>query len=74
MDVKLAFLNGILEEEIYVQYPRVYEVEGNEKKVYKLKIVLFGIKKAPRACFSIINHYMIKNGFCRKNIEPTLYT
>ena len=74
MDVKLAFLNGILEEEIYIQFPPGYEVEGNEVKVYKLKKVLYGLKRALRAWYSRIDNYMIKKGFCRSNIEPTFYT
>ena len=44
MDVKSTFLNGILEEEIYVQQPPGYEVEGNEDKVYGLKKELYGVK------------------------------
>ena len=74
MDVKSAFLNGILEEEIYVQKPPRYEVEGKEDKVYKLKKALYGLKKAPTAWYRRIDNYMIKNGFCKSNIGPTLYT
>ena len=74
MDVKSAFLNGILEEEIYVQQRPGYEVEGKEDKIYRLKKVLYRLKQAPRAWYSRIYSYMIKNGFCKSNIEPTLYT
>eukprot|EP00253_Pinus_taeda_P028374 PITA_28374 len=48
--------------------------ESNEDKVYRLKKVLYGLKKAPGAWYSRIDSYMIKNGFCKSNIEPTLYT
>ena len=74
MDVKSSFLNGILEEEIYVQQPPRYEVGGKEDKVYRLKKVLYGLKQAPRACHSRIDSYVIQNGFCRRSIEPTFYT
>ena len=50
------------------------KVEGKEYKVYRLNKALYGIKQAPRAWYSRINSYMIKNGFCRSSIEPTLYT
>ena len=69
MDVKSTFLNGILEEEIYVQQPPGYEVD----KVYRLKKALYGLKQAPRAWYSRIDRYMIKNGFCKDIIGPTLY-
>ena len=43
MDVKSAFLNGILEEEFYVDQPHGYTVKGHEDKVYKLKKALYGL-------------------------------
>ena len=73
MHVKSDFLNGILEEEIYVQQPLGYEVESNEDNFYRLKKVLYGMKQVHRTWYSRIDNYMIKNGFCRSNIEPTLY-
>ena len=49
MDVKSAFLNGYLAEELYVEQPIGNVVEGQEDKVLKLKKALFGLKHAPRA-------------------------
>jgi hypothetical protein len=74
MDVKSFFLNGYLEEEVYVKKPPRYEVKGQEVKVYRLKKELYGLKKAPRAWYSSINSYTIKNEFIRSTSEPTLYT
>ena len=57
-----------------MQQPLGYEVEGQEDKVYRLKKSLYGLKQVPRAWYRKIDSYMIKNGICRSNIEPTLYT
>ena len=73
MDVKSAFLNGILEEEVYVDQPPGYTVKGHEDKVYKLKKALYGLKQAPRAWYSRIDSYLINNGFNRSSNESTLY-
>jgi hypothetical protein len=74
MDVKSAFLNGYLEEEVYVQQPPGYEVKGKKYKVYMLKKALYGLKQAPRAWYSKIDSYMIKIESIRSTSEATLYT
>ena len=51
MDVKSAFLNGYLEEEVYVEQTQGYAVPGQENKVYRLKKALYGLKQAPRAWY-----------------------
>eukprot|EP00253_Pinus_taeda_P020910 PITA_20910 len=73
MDVKSSFLNGVLKEEVYVEQPPGYEVEGQEHKVCKLKKALYGLKQAPRAWYSRIDAYLIENGFDKCDGEPTLY-
>lgn len=73
MNIKSTFLNGFLEEEVYVQQLKGYEVRGHEDKVYRLKKALYGLKQAPRAWYSRIDAYMIENGFKRFSNEPTLY-
>ena len=44
MDVKSTFLNGYLEEEVYVEKPQGYEVSGQEHKLYRIKKELYGLK------------------------------
>eukprot|EP00253_Pinus_taeda_P004625 PITA_04625 len=73
MDVKSAFLNGVLKEEVYVEQPPGYEFDGQEHKVCKLKKALYGLKQAPIACYSRIDAYLIENGFDKCDGEPTLY-
>ena len=72
MDVKLAFLNGILKEEVYVDRPLGYKIKGQELKVYKLKKALYVLKQAPRAWYNRIDVYLHNNGFKRSSNEPTL--
>ena len=73
MDVKSSFLNGFLEEEVYVDQTLGYEVKDQEHRVYKLKNALYGLKQAPRAWYSRIDSYLIKNGFSKSGNEHTLY-
>eukprot|EP00253_Pinus_taeda_P006369 PITA_06369 len=73
MDVKSAFLNGYLEEEVHVEQPQGFEVEGKENNVYKLKKALYGLKQAPRAWYARTDGYFHENGFERSKNDPTLY-
>lgn len=72
-DVKSAFLNGSLEEDVYVDQPEGFVVEGQEEKVYKLKKALYGLKQAPRAWYGRLDAYLRGDGFHRSDNEPTLY-
>eukprot|EP00253_Pinus_taeda_P015147 PITA_15147 len=67
MDVKSAFLNGVLMEEVYIEQPLGYEKKGEEHKVCKLKKALYGLKQAPRAWYSRIDSYLLENGFDKCN-------
>ena len=73
MDVKSAFLNGYLEEQVYFEQPLGYSVKGQEDKVLKLKKTLYRLKQAPRMLNSIINKYFLDNGYLSCSYEHSLY-
>ncbi|KAL0554273.1 hypothetical protein IC582_008190 [Cucumis melo] len=73
MDVKSTFLNGYLEEEVYLEQPPGYSVKGQEDKVLKLKKALYELKQAPRIWNSRINKYFLDNGYLRCPYEHSLY-
>ena len=57
MDVMSTFLNGSLEEEVYVRQPPGYEVVRQEHKVYRFKKSLYGLKQTPRVWYNMIDEY-----------------
>lgn len=63
MKVKSTFLNGLLEEEVFVKQPLGFVKKGKEDKVYKLKKAPYGLKQAPRAWNTCINSFFSKNRF-----------
>jgi hypothetical protein len=73
LDVKSAFLNDILQEEIYVEQPAGFVNQGKEDKVYLLKKALYGLKQAPRAWYGRIDDYLTGSGFQKSLSEATLY-
>jgi Reverse transcriptase (RNA-dependent DNA polymerase) len=73
MNVKSAFLNGELEEEVYVRQPPGFEEKGSEHKVLKLHKALYGLKQAPRAWNSKLDSTMMSIGFERSSFEHAIY-
>jgi len=73
LDVKSAFFNGFLQEEIHVEQPESYIKEGEEDKVCLLKKALYELKQAPRAWYSRIDEHLQNLGFAKSFSESTLY-
>ncbi|CAH9110852.1 unnamed protein product [Cuscuta epithymum] len=73
MDVKSAFLNGILKEEAYVEQPPGFENINFPNHVYKLNKALYGLKQAPRAWYERLSKYLLENGFSKGQIDSTLF-
>ncbi|GJX89918.1 retrovirus-related pol polyprotein from transposon TNT 1-94 [Tanacetum coccineum] len=74
MDVKTAFLNGELKEEVYVSQPEGFVDQDNPSHVYKLKKALYGIKQAPRAWYDMLSSFLISQHFSKGAVDPTLFT
>ena len=73
LNVKSAFLNGTIEEDINVMQPEAYEKKGKESSVLKLTKALYGLKQAPRVWNSKLKKTMSGLGFSRSNIDISLY-
>lgn len=73
LDVKSAFLQGELSEDVFVEQPKGFEVDGESEKVYKLKKALYGLRQAPRAWYSRIESYFASEGFKKCYCEHTLF-
>jgi hypothetical protein len=74
MDVKSAFLNGPIKEEVYVEQPSGFEDSEYPNHVYKLSKALYGLKQAPRAWYECLRDFLITNGFKVRKADPTLFT
>jgi hypothetical protein len=73
MDVKSTFLNGDLEEEVYIEKPEGFQLSENENYVCRLKKALYGLKQAPRAWYSRLDRYLQQQGFRKGNADNNLY-
>nr|GEX32447.1 retrovirus-related Pol polyprotein from transposon TNT 1-94 [Tanacetum cinerariifolium] len=73
MDVKTAFLNGNLGEEVYVSQPDRFVDQDNLNHVYKLKKALYGLKQAPHAWYDMLSSFLISQDFSKGAVDPTLF-
>nr|KYP49390.1 Retrovirus-related Pol polyprotein from transposon TNT 1-94 [Cajanus cajan] len=73
MNVKSAFLNGTISEEVYVSQPPSFENELLSSYVFKLNKSLYGLKKTPRAWYEKLSSFLTNNNFIRGKIDSTLF-
>nr|GEY62898.1 retrovirus-related Pol polyprotein from transposon TNT 1-94 [Tanacetum cinerariifolium] len=73
MDVKTAFLNGNLREEVYVSQPNRFVDQDNPNHVYKLKKALYGLKQAPCTWYDMLSSFLLSQDFSKGSVDPTLF-
>ena len=73
MDVKTSFLNGDIEEKVYIEQPDGFVTHEKESHVCKLKKALYGLKQASRAWYEKIDEDLMSLGFSKSVVNPNLY-
>ncbi|GKB38280.1 retrovirus-related pol polyprotein from transposon TNT 1-94 [Tanacetum coccineum] len=74
MDVKKAFLNGELKEEVYVSQSEGFADQEYPSHMYKLKKALYSLKQAPRVWYNMLSSFLISQHFSKDAVDPTLFT
>jgi uncharacterized protein YehS (DUF1456 family) len=74
MDVKSAFLNGLIKKEVYVEQSLSFEIKRYLNHVYKLHKTLYGLKQATRAWYKCLRDFLIENDFRIGKADSTLFT
>ena len=73
MDVKSAFLNSVLSEEVYVKQPPRFEDSQHPDYVFKLNHALYGLKQAPHAWYERLSKFLLENHFSIGVVDKTLF-
>ena len=74
MEVKSAFLNGFINELVFVEQPPGFEDPRNPNHVYRLHKALYGLKQAPRAWYERLRDFLLNKGFKIGRVDTTLFT
>ena len=73
MDDNTTFLNGVIEEEVYIEHPEGFNVEDRERHVCILHRALYELKQAPQAWYSRIENYLWEIGFQQSEVDHNLH-
>lgn len=73
MDVVAAYVQGDLQEEVYMEQPEMFEMKNERDKVCRLKKPLYGLKQAGRAWYTKLDKHLSKVGLKKSNIDPCVY-
>lgn len=73
MDVKTAFLNVVIEEEVFLDQPRGFAIHGRDTHVCRLKKAFYGLNQAPRACYAKVDECLQNLGFSKTSVDSNLY-
>ena len=73
MDVNTAFLNGLIEEEVYIKQPQGFKTDDREYYVCRLKKALYGLKQAPKTWYRRIDGFLMSLGFTKSKEDSNLY-
>ncbi|GAA0156155.1 hypothetical protein LIER_13712 [Lithospermum erythrorhizon] len=74
MEVKSAFLNGVVEGEVYDDEPKRFVNNSCPQHVYRLRKTLYGLNQAPRACTTEPEEYNVRHHFITKLVEDKVIT
>jgi hypothetical protein len=74
MDVKSAFLNGVIHEEVYVKQPPGFESTKYPDRVYKLSKALYGLKQAPQAWYARLKTFLLEHRYVVRSADKTFFT
>jgi hypothetical protein len=74
MDVKSVFLNGVIQEEVFVRQPPGFENPKYPNRVYKLSKALYGLKQVSRAWYARLKIFLLEHGYVMGSVDKTLFT